>query len=154
MNDTTRKATISVSLEEVLKTVYAESACLALMNDSERRPAVISSDNRRLLRVYAHNAWLNLACELASVVDYQQFEADDDGESQTLTLTLLIPADASTQVLRHFAEQYVSMSVLADCYAARSETSETFLAGARGALSGLRLDVAGPARHERMCWWV
>ena len=52
MNNT-RKITISIDIEQVLKTVYAESACLALMSGRDSRPAVISSDNRRLLGVYA-----------------------------------------------------------------------------------------------------
>lgn len=45
MNNT-RKITISIDIEQVLKTVYAESACLALMSGRDSRPAVISSDNR------------------------------------------------------------------------------------------------------------
>jgi hypothetical protein len=71
MNNT-RKITISIDIEQVLKTVYAESACLALMSGRDSRPAVISSDNRRLLGVYCLNAWLCLAGELASIVDSQQ----------------------------------------------------------------------------------
>lgn len=43
MNNT-RKITISIDIEQVLKTVYAESACLALMSGRDSRPAVISSD--------------------------------------------------------------------------------------------------------------
>lgn len=72
MNNT-RKITISIDIEQVLKTVYAESACLALMSGRDSRPAVISSDNRRLLGVYCLNAWLCLAGELASIVDSQSF---------------------------------------------------------------------------------
>lgn len=62
MNNT-RKITISIDIEQVLKTVYAESACLALMSSRDSRPAVISSDNRRLLGVYCLNAWVCLAMQ-------------------------------------------------------------------------------------------
>lgn len=88
MNNT-RKITISIDIEQVLKTVYAESACLALMSGRDSRPAVISSDNRRLLGVYCLNAWLCLAGELASIVDSQSFSIPSDSDT-TYTLSLTV----------------------------------------------------------------
>lgn len=82
MNNT-RKITISIDIEQVLKTVYAESACLALMSGRDSRPAVISSDNRRLLGVYCLNAWLCLAsCYAARESLAMQFR---DNAARTLS---------------------------------------------------------------------
>lgn len=92
MNNT-RKITISIDIEQVLKTVYAESACLALMSGRDSRPAVISSDNRRLLGVYCLNAWLCLAGELASIVDSQSFSIPSDSDT-TYTLSLTVDGSA------------------------------------------------------------
>lgn len=116
MNNT-RKITISIDIEQVLKTVYAESACLALMSSRDSRPAVISSDNRRLLGVYCLNAWLCLAGELASIVDSQSFSIPSDSDT-TYTLSLTVDGVGTAQSLRRYAERYVAQSVLASCYAA------------------------------------
>lgn len=98
MNNT-RKITISIDIEQVLKTVYAESACLALMSGRDSRPAVISSDNRRLLGVYCLNAWLCLAGELASIVDSQSFSIPSDSDT-TYTLSLTVDGVGTAQSLR------------------------------------------------------
>ena len=113
MNNT-RKITISIDIEQVLKTVYAESACLALMSGRDSRPAVISSDNRRLLGVYCLNAWLCLAGELASIVDSQSFSIPSDSDT-TYTLSLTVDGVGTAQSLRRYAERYVAQSVLASC---------------------------------------
>ncbi len=147
----TRKVTISISLSQVLKTVYAESACLALMNDGERRPAVISSDNRRLLTLYCRNAWLNLAGELAGVVDSDAFAVDDDENATTLTIPLLLEDEVPPKALRHYAERYVSAMVLADCYAMHSNICDRFRDMAASALSGLRL---AATLTSRTAYWL
>lgn len=98
MNNT-RKITISIDIEQVLKTVYAESACLALMSGRDSRPAVISSDNRRLLGVYCLNAWLCLAGELASIVDSQSFSIPSDSDT-TYTLSLTVDGVGTAQTMQ------------------------------------------------------
>lgn len=130
MNNT-RKITISIDIEQVLKTVYAESACLALMSGRDSRPAVISSDNRRLLGVYCLNAWLCLAGELASIVDSQSFSIPSDSDT-TYTLSLTVDGVGTAQSLRRYAERYVSQSVLASCYAARESLAMQFRDNAPG----------------------
>ena len=131
MNNT-RKITISIDIEQVLKTVYAESACLALMSGRDSRPAVISSDNRRLLGVYCLNAWLCLAGELA------------------YTLSLTVDGVGTAQSLRRYAERYVAQSVLASCYAARESLAMQFRDNAARTLSGLRLAATLSDRVD--CW--
>ena len=134
MNNT-RKITISIDIEQVLKTVYAESACLALMSGRDSRPAVISSDNRRLLGVYCLNAWLCLAGELASIVDSQSFSIPSDSDT-TYTLSLTVDGVGTAQSLRRYAERYVAQSVLASCYAARESLAMQFRDNAARTLSG------------------
>lgn len=147
----TRKVTISISISQVLKTVYAESACLALMSDGERRPAIISTDNRRLLVLYCRNAWLNLAGELASIVDADAFTVDDDDNVTTLTLPLFLADDVPAKTLRNYAERYIAATVLADCYAMRSKICEHFRDMAASALSGLRLTAS---LTDRAAYWL
>ncbi len=147
----TRKVTISISISEVLKTVCAESACLALMNDGEHRPAIISSDNRRLLTLYCRNAWLNLAGELASIVDADAFTVDTDDNATTLTLPLLLADDVPAKALRHNAERYIAAMVLAECYAMRSKICEHFRDMAASALAGLRLTAT---LTDRTAYWL
>ena len=142
MNNT-RKITISIDIEQVLKTVYAESACLALMSGRDSRPAVISSDNRRLLGVYCLNAWLCLAGELASIVDSQSFSIPSDSDT-TYTLSLTVDGVGTAQSLRRYAERYVAQSVLASCYAARESLAMQFRDNAAWTLSGLRLAPRSP----------
>ena len=142
MNNT-RKITISIDIEQVLKTVYAESACLALMSGRDSRPAVISSDNRRLLGVYCLNAWLCLAGELASIVDSQSFSIPSDSDT-TYTLSLTVDGVGTAQSLRRYAERYVAQSVLASCYAARESLAMQFRDNAARTLSGLRLAPRSP----------
>ena len=140
MNNT-RKITISIDIEQVLKTVYAESACLALMSGRDSRPAVISSDNRRLLGVYCLNAWLCLAGELASIVDSQSFSIPSDSDT-TYTLSLTVDGVGTAQSLRQ--------SVLASCYAARESLAMQFRDNAARTLSGLRLAATLSDRVD--CW--
>ncbi len=147
----TRKVTISISISQVLKTVYAESACMALMSDGERRPAIISSDNRRLLTLYCRNAWLSLAGELASIVDAEAFTVDDDDNATTLALPLLLVDDVPAKTLRHYAERYIAAMVLADCYAMRSKACDRFRDMAASALSGLRL---AATITDRAAYWL
>lgn len=154
----TRKVTISISISEVLKTVCAESACLALMSDGERRPAIISTDNRRLLTLYCRNAWLNLAGELASIVDADAFTFDADAftfdaddNATTLTLPLLLDDDVPAKALRHNAERYIAAMVLAECYAMRSKICEHFRDMAASALAGLRLTAT---LTDRTAYWL
>lgn len=151
MNNT-RKITISIDIEQVLKTVYAESACLALMSGRDSRPAVISSDNRRLLGVYCLNAWLCLAGELASIVDSQSFSipSDSDTTYTTYTLSLTVDGVGTAQSLRRYAERYVAQSVLASCYAARESLAMQFRDNAARTLSGLRLAATLSDRVD--CW--
>ena len=146
MNNT-RKITISIDIEQVLKTVYAESACLALMSSRDSRPAVISSDNRRLLGVYCLNAWLCLAGELASIVDSQSFSISSDSDT---TYTLTVDGVGTAQSLRRYAERYVAQSVLASCYAARESLAMQFRDNAARTLSGLRLAATLSDRVD--CW--
>lgn len=148
MNNT-RKITISIDIEQVLKTVYAESACLALMSGRDSRPAVISSDNRRLLGVYCLNAWLCLAGELASIVDSQSFSIPSDSDT-TYTLSLTVDGVGTAQSLRRYAERYVAQSVLASCYAARESLAMQFRDNASRTLSGLRLAATLSDRVD--CW--
>lgn len=101
------------------------SACLALMSGRDSRPAVISSDNRRLLGVYCLNAWLCLAGELASIVDSQSFSIPSDSDT-TYTLSLTVDGVGTAQSLRRYAERYVAQSVLASCYAARESLAMQF----------------------------
>ena len=144
MNNT-RKITISIDIEQVLKTVYAESACLALMSGRDSRPAVISSDNRRLLGVYCLNAWLCLAGELASIVDSQSFSIPSDSDT-TYTLSLTVDGVGTAQSLRRYAERYVAQSVLA----ARESLAMQFRDNAARTLSGLRLAATLSDRVD--CW--
>ena len=135
----TRKITISINLEPILKSVYAESACLALMSGRDNRPPVISADNRRLLGVYCRNAWLSLAGELAGIVDSEAFCIPDDDDADVYELPLVVGGDCAAQSLRRYAERYVTQSVLASCYAARPVLSAQFRDDAQASLSGLRL---------------
>ena len=139
MNNT-RKITISIDIEQVLKTVYAESACLALMS---------GRDNRRLLGVYCLNAWLCLAGELASIVDSQSFSIPSDSDT-TYTLSLTVDGVGTAQSLRRYAERYVAQSVLASCYAARESLAMQFRDNAARTLSGLRLAATLSDRAD--CW--
>lgn len=152
MNNTvnnTKRITISISLEQVLKSVYAESACLALMSDNGSRPPILSSDNRRLLSLFCRNAWMSLACELAGSVDAKAFSIPDDDDSE-LRLPLVVETDATAATLRHYAERYLAATTLADCYAAREAHAAAFARQAASALAALKLSLAATGR--RSCW--
>lgn len=147
----TRNVTVSISIAQVLKSVYAESACLALMNEEERRPPVISSDNRKLLRHYCRNAWLCLAGELAGIVDHNTFSITDNDDATTLSIPLLLEDEVSVNSLCSYAERYATAMVLADCYAARTAIAARFRDMAASALSGMRL---AATLSDRKAYWL
>lgn len=146
----TKKITIAINLDQVLKSVYAESACLALMSDNGSRPPIFSSDNRRLLSLFCRNAWLGLACELAGAVDGKAFSLPDDDDSE-LRLPLLVETDITATRLRHLAERCIKATVLADCYAAREAYASGFSRQAANTLAALKL---GMSATDRQCCWI
>lgn len=145
---TTRNITISISQDNVIKSVRAESACIALLAGGTDRPAVITSDNRALLRLMTRNAVLCLAGELLSVIDAEEFCAPDDASTDDIiTLPLRIEGYAATTLLSHYFERYVAAMVLAECYGERADTRERFVGQARSALQGLRWSLSLSTRR-------
>lgn len=139
----TRKLTVALDVEEILKNVYAESACIAWMSGGEDRPEIFTSDNRNLLALYGRNAFLSLAGAIAPLVDSEAFSVPEDWEKLELPLLLPGGSPCSGGRLRRLAEAFVAKSVLAECYAARPQLASKFGRERDGCLSAIRLAVAG-----------
>lgn len=155
MNNTQRAITIALDLETILKTVYAESACLVWMGgDPQQRPAELTADNRQLLTLHARNALHRLAAALSPVVDAQAYTAENAEETGIFRLPLLLPPDSrcDPSLLRHLAERYLSAAVLSECYGAYPSTAERFDSDRQRSLRSLRLAVAPPL--SRTCSWI
>lgn len=135
----TRNVTITTDKENLLKTIYAESACLLLTDTSVQQPDYLCDDNRQLLEAELHNALLRLAAEIAPAIDEEAFDPSD----AELRLPLRLPEKAAPATrIRLLTERYLCDVVLADCYR-HSRYGSHFEQTMRRDLSALRLATSG-----------
>ena len=144
-NENTRKITLSLDFDEMMKTICAESACLSLMSEPEKRPEIITPDHRRLIEQYAENALLSLAAAIAPAIDTDAFDASLATSSFTLPLALSEECDVPASILRCRIEKYIVKSTLASCYSPRRDISVIYLEGRQNELAAIRLLLSG--RH-------
>lgn len=142
MNNT-RKLTLSLDFDEIMKTVCAESACLSWLSPATDRPDAITPDNRPLLEQYAKNAFFNLAAAISPLVDTTAFDASQSAATLTLPLALPAASTCDAKHLRHLAERYVETGILSACYAARPQLSANFEKAHSRALAAIRQSLAG-----------
>ena len=109
--------------EEIRKEVYAESACLALMGESGKRPEVITADNRALLGLYMERAFIELSAKLSGYIVGELAFPDEDS---LLQMSVALPAGVSSSSFRRIAESALASNVLAACYAAQPAVSAIY----------------------------
>ena len=124
MNDTVRKFTFSLDKDRICQDVYAESACIALMWQTER-PEIISGDNRKLLDIYIDNAVVELSANLAAYIDSASFRIP---ESNIVEIPFLIPVgcEDNAPIVRMTLEKAVSSAVLMRCYEPAEDLRDVF----------------------------
>lgn len=140
----TRNITLSISQDEIVKAVRAESACIALMSPDIERPPVITSDNRKLLSLFIREAVIRLTGQLLTAINAETFALPD--EDDVVKLPLCVESGAAGELLSHYFERYVIADVLASCYSQRADIVERFVEQRQAALEGLCWCIAVPKR--------
>ncbi len=117
MNNTVKTIVISLDSEQMRREIYAESACVALM-EGEERPPIITDDNRKLVNVLIDNAFVEFVSEFLAFIDSDDYHAPGNG---VVEIPLLVPVDTRTPAptLRRLVEKMIADAVLESCYESR-----------------------------------
>ncbi|MEG1916518.1 MAG: hypothetical protein RR061_07555 [Muribaculaceae bacterium] len=105
------------SVDEILKCVFAESAWRALRDkDANKRPAIITEDNRIVLEFMMQDAYVNICSRFIGYIKAYDFRSIDTG---IMTLSLAIPEQLDSlldSILQKRIEHAMTCYVLYMCY--------------------------------------
>ena len=106
-------ATISISVERVLDSVYAHSAA-EIVSSGVERPEVLGRNHRDMLRVITRDTIAGLAFTLAHIVE--DTNVGDTPIPDVITLDLRLPEYLSLAMLQACVETAVAAGVLAQAW--------------------------------------
>lgn len=102
------EAIISLSVDRIIEVVLAHAAAVDLWNGIENKPAVLNSDHKPMLAVFAETEINRLAIELSGVVMHLE---SPDAELRLLTVN--IPPATAPRIWQRNFETLVCNGILA-----------------------------------------
>ncbi len=138
----TIEVTVAMDCDEIRKTVYAESALLAVSQPNIGRPKMITEDNRKLINLFLESTFVEISTMLRGFIDAEKFDLSEEG---LYKFPLIIPLEYASlaPVLRRHLEAAHAAGVLARCYNEHRQISELFESRLRETVSRIRQAMAG-----------
>ena len=133
---------VAMDCDEIRKTVYAESALLAVSQPNVGRPKMITEDNRKLINLFLESTFVEISTMLRGFIDAEKFDLSEEGMYK---FPLMIPVEYAclAPVLRRHLEAAHAAGVLSRCYNEHRQISELFEQRLRETVSRIRLAMAG-----------
>lgn len=138
----TIEVTIAMDCDEIKKTVYAESALLAVTMPNVGRPKMITEDNTKLISLFLESTFVEISTMLMGFIDAEKFDLSEEGMYK---FPLQIPAEyvCLAPVLRRHLEAAHAAGVLARCYNENGKIRELFENRLRETVSRIRQAMVG-----------
>ena len=140
--ENTIEITIAMDCDEIRKTVYAESALLAVSQPGMGRPKMITEDNTKLISLFMESTFVEISTMLRGFIVAEKFDLSEEGMYK---FPMAFPMDLAcvAPVVRRLLEEALAAGVLARCYNENREISELFENRLRDIVSRIRLTLVG-----------
>ena len=140
--ENTIEVTIAMDCDEIRKTVYAESALLAVSMPNLGRPKMITEDNRKLIQLFLESTFVEISTMLRGFIDAGKFEWGEDGMYK---FPLLIPTDLAcvAPVIRRLLEKAHADGALSRCYNEHREIRELYEERMKDTIGRIRQTLVG-----------